>query len=222
MSEKLFDSWIKKYDQWFETPIGALVKQYEREVLLDLLQPQAGERILDLGCGTGIFTDNVLDAGARVTGLDISLPMVQAANWKLSRAPFNALCGDMTALPFRDKSFDKVYSMTAVEFIEDAAAVVKEMERVARRGGLLVLATLNSLSPWAERRTEAAKEGHDLFSHVFFRSPDDLRALLPKGCEIRTAVHFEKESDPQAAVLTEKTSAGAETGAFLAAAWTRE
>ncbi len=220
MSEKLFDKWIKTYDQWFDTPIGRLVHQYELEVFMDMLCPGPGEHILDLGCGTGIFTDQVLEKGARVTGLDISIPMVQAGAWKLSDRNFGGLCADMTALPFGDDTFDKVYSMTAVEFIEDAQTVVREMERVARPGATLVLTTLNALSPWAERRTQAAKAGHTLFQNVYFRSPDDLRALLPGDCAICTAVHFEKTDTPEGAVAAEAAGRGADTGAFLAASWT--
>ena len=219
MSEKLFDSWIKKYDQWFETPIGELVRKYELALLLKMLAPGAGENILDLGCGTGIFTDRVLDAGARVTGLDISAPMVGAAGWKLQGRPFRPLCADMTALPFPDDSFDKVYSMTAVEFIPDGRAVVSEMERVAKPGATLVLTTLNALSPWAERRTKAADQGHDLFKHVYFRSPEDVAALIGKSVTIETAVHFEKSADPREAIEIENFARGKDTGAFLAASW---
>jgi ubiquinone/menaquinone biosynthesis C-methylase UbiE len=57
---RLFDEWPEKYDQWFETPIGTLVKKYENQLLLDLLQPRRGEMILDVGCGTGVFTLNIL------------------------------------------------------------------------------------------------------------------------------------------------------------------
>ena len=51
---RLFDQWPEKYDSWFETPIGALVKKYENELFLDLLQPRPRESILDVGCGTGV------------------------------------------------------------------------------------------------------------------------------------------------------------------------
>ncbi len=52
---RLFDEWPDRYDEWFRTPIGALVKRYESLLLLDLLQPRPGEMILDVGCGTGYF-----------------------------------------------------------------------------------------------------------------------------------------------------------------------
>ena len=47
----LFDEWPEKYDQWFTTPIGALIKKYESELILDLLEPCPGEIILDEGRG---------------------------------------------------------------------------------------------------------------------------------------------------------------------------
>ena len=48
----LFDEWPEKYDQWFTTPIGSLVRKYESELILDLLKPVPGEIVLDAGCGT--------------------------------------------------------------------------------------------------------------------------------------------------------------------------
>ena len=85
---RLFDDWPEKYDRWFETPIGALVKKYENELFLDLLQPRPGESILDVGCGTGVFTLNILASGSRVTGLDISIPMLKRAEQKTAGYPF--------------------------------------------------------------------------------------------------------------------------------------
>ena len=82
VNDRLFDDWPEKYDQWFETPIGALVKKYENELLLDLLQPRPEEKILDAGCGTGVFTYNILGSGSHVTGFDISYPMLTRAGVK--------------------------------------------------------------------------------------------------------------------------------------------
>ena len=218
---ELFDEWPEKYDRWFATPIGTLVKKCEEELLFDLLKPTLGEKILDAGCGTGVFTIGILSLGAHVTGLDISLPMLLRAGQKAKGSPFQMVSGNLLNLPFRENSFDKVASVTALEFIEDGQGALKEFFRVTRRGGSIVVATLNSLSPWALRRKAEARKGHALFQKAIFRSPDDLDSIAPVKGVIRTAVHFQKEDDPGKAVEVELAGRqkGLLTGAFLAGHW---
>jgi ubiquinone/menaquinone biosynthesis C-methylase UbiE len=222
-SEKaqLFDDWPDRYEKWFTTPIGSLVKRVEWELILDFLRPAPGDLILDAGCGTGIFTMDMLSCGARVVGLDLSLSMVRRAGEKACGSPLRILSADIVHLPFPENSFDKAVSITALEFIPDGQKAVRELFRVTRRGGTVVIATLNSLSPWAERRREEAKRGHDLFSKAVFRSPEDLVALGHKQGIFRTAVHFRKEEDPQRAARIEEEGRrkGSKTGAFLAIRW---
>ncbi|MBT8347458.1 MAG: methyltransferase domain-containing protein [Desulfofustis sp.] len=217
----LFDDWPERYDQWFETPIGELVREYEAELLHQLLDPQTGEFILDVGCGTGIFTSPVLSSGAEIVGLDISFPMISRASGRFHGKRFVPLAGNMLALPFANGSFDKVYSMTALEFVDNAQAAVAELERVTKGGGVIVMSTLNRLSPWAERRLRAGEEGHELFKSMVFRSPTEIRELLPADATLKTAIHFMKNEDPVQAreIETRYQAEDAETGAFLAAAW---
>ncbi len=216
---EIFDDWPEKYDQWFETPIGRLIKKYESELVLEMLRPGQGERILDAGCGTGVFTLDVLAAGARVVGLELSLPMLFRAGTKLRGHPFHMVRGDMRKLPFADNAFDKTVSVTAIEFIEDATTAISELLRVTKPGGCIVVATLNSLSPWADRRK--AKRGHALFEHAFFRSPDQLKSLAPVEGVVKTAIHFQKDDNPEQAKKIEKNcqSKALETGAFAVARW---
>lgn len=218
---KAFDEWPEKYDQWFDTPIGRLIRQYESELTVEMLGPAHGELILDAGCGTGIFTRDLFSAGAKVAGLELSFPMAHRAKWKLQEHPIQIVQGDMTWLPFTDGAFDKTISLTAIEFIENARAAIDELFRVTKAGGRILVATLNSLSPWARRREAAAKHGHPLFRHAIFRSPDELRALSPLPCLIKTAIHFQKEDHPDKAQEMEKEGrrANSATGAFLAACW---
>jgi len=220
-NKRLFDDWPHKYDRWFTTPIGGFVKKYEEELVLDLLRPLLGEIILDAGCGTGMFTLEILSSGAHVIGLDLSLPMLARASQKAKGYPFQIVLADMSNLPFQKDSFDKVVSVTALEFIGDAKGVVKELFRVARKGGCIVVATLNSLSPWASRRRDEAKKGHILFEKAIFRSPDELRSLAPVEGVIRTAVHFQKEDklDSVPEIELEGQRKGLNTGAFLAGRW---
>lgn len=218
---RIFDGWPDQYDQWFTTPIGALVKKFERELLLDLLRPGHGEIILDAGCGTGVFTLDLLTFGPHVIGLDISLPMLRRAGEKARRYPFEIVLGDISNLPFPENSFDKVVSVTAIEFIEDGKGALRELFRVTKRRGCVVVTTLNSLSPWASRRRGEAKKGHALFDKAIFRSPDELRSIAPVDGVIKTAIHFQKEDTPRVAAEIEREGRerGLNTGAFLAGRW---
>lgn len=224
MEKPLFDSWTEKYDSWFETATGQYVKQYEAAILLDLLKPQSGDLILDAGCGTGVFTEEIINQGAKVVGMDLSAPMVAKGSLQMGKMDFNGICGDMCALPFSDNRFDRVFSMTAIEFIPDAVQAISELTRVVKKGGSIVVTTLNSLSPWAERRTQKAEEGHALFKNIIFRSPGDMRALLPKEHVMKTAIHFQK-SDPIEnipRIEEEGRKQHLDTGAFLAVQWIKK
>jgi ubiquinone/menaquinone biosynthesis C-methylase UbiE len=218
---QVFDDWPEKYDQWFETPIGRLIRQYEGELILEMLKPGRGERILDVGCGTGIFTQDVIAAGSHVVGLDFSLPMLQRAGRKFEGYPFNMIQGNMRDLPFGDNRFDKVASITAIEFIEDGRSAVSELFRVTKSGGTIVVASLNNLSPWATRRKVEARKGHPIFKHAFFRSPEDMYKLSAVAGTAKTAIHFQKDDDPEAArIIEEKGRAeDLDTGAFVVARW---
>ncbi|MBM4305383.1 MAG: class I SAM-dependent methyltransferase [Deltaproteobacteria bacterium] len=219
MQNKLFDQWPEDYDRWFTTPLGFLVKKYESNLLLELLKPNPGEKILDAGCGTGIFTSDFLSHGCHVIGIDISSPMLVRAKAKMERFLFQTVQSDILRLPFKNGLFNKTISVTAIEFIEDAKAAIEELFRVTQRGGTIVVASLNSLSPWAERRK--SKKDHSLFQKAIFRSPDELLSLVPIQGIAKTAVYFRKEDDPEKAQEIERAGRemGLNTGAFVAARW---
>ena len=131
--------------------------------------------------------------------------------------------GDMNHLPFEDRVFDKALSVTAIEFIKDAGHAVDELFRVTKPGGSIVVATLNSLSPWAEHRKRSGKEGHPIFREVVFRSPEEMRRLSKIEGVQKSAIHFQKEDDPKRAKEKEAMgrSRGRDTGAFLVSCWTK-
>jgi ubiquinone/menaquinone biosynthesis C-methylase UbiE len=218
---QVFDEWPEAYDRWFTTPIGSLVKEFEARLIMDLLKPKQGETILDAGCGTGVFTIDILSLGSHVVGLDLSLPMLIRAGKKLKGFPFQMVLADMLNLPFPECSFDKAVSVTALEFIEDAKDAVGELFRVTKKGGDIIVATLNSLSPWASRRMAEAKEKPTLFEKAIFRSPDELRSLASVKGVVKTAIHFQKGDDPKRAVGIEQEGKrrNSNTGAFVAVRW---
>ena len=218
----LFDEWSERYDQWFTTPVGKLVKEIEGELIHELVNPKPEETVLDAGCGTGIFTLDFLASGAQVVGLEISEPMLSVASKKISGYPFLPVRGDMLYLPFKGNSFDKAVSITAIEFIENAKNAVDELFRVARPGGCVVVATLNSLSPWAVRRQAKTQRGQrHILENIFFRSPDELLTYSSLKGIAKTAIHFQKDDDPDQAMKNEQLgrSQGLDTGAFVVVRW---
>ena len=218
--KQIFDDWPERYDRWFETSLGKSVLATERELILDMLRPRKGELILDAGSGTGIFTEEFIARGAGVVGLDISFAMLRRAAERNATLASRGVAADMAHLPFGDNAFDKTVSVTAIEFIADAKRAVAELFRVTKRGGIIVVATLNSLSPWADRRlADARHDRSSVFNRVVFRSPAELLALSPVPGICRTAVHFGKDDPPTDWERIEREGRGSERGAFVAARW---
>jgi ubiquinone/menaquinone biosynthesis methyltransferase len=104
--------------------------------LIDLSGAATGERVLDLACGTGDIAFEAAGRGARVTGLDITLRMVELARQKgTARATF--LVGDMHALPMAPSSFDVVTTGYGLRNVPDLPAALHEIHRVLAPGGRL-------------------------------------------------------------------------------------
>jgi SAM-dependent methyltransferase len=102
-----------------------------------------GQRLLNVGCGTGGFNVAAQNAGADAWGVDADAEAVAIASARLEG---RALRGAAESLPFRDESFDIVYCYSTLEHVRDAPAAVAEMVRVLRPGGALYL---HAPSRWA-------------------------------------------------------------------------
>jgi trans-aconitate methyltransferase len=102
--------------------------------VLDLLQPQAGERILDLGCGDGVLTEKLAAMGVQVVGVDSSAEMVNATKAR----GLDARVMDATALTF-DNEFDGVFSNAVLHWVKnDPDAAIAGAYRALRRPGRFV------------------------------------------------------------------------------------
>lgn len=99
------------------------------------LRPQPGERILDLGCGTGTLTAAIAREGATVTGIDSSAEMIASARQKHDGLRFEVADGQ--ALPY-DREFDAVFSNAALHWMPRAHDVVRGVERALVPGGRFV------------------------------------------------------------------------------------
>jgi len=101
--------------------------------VLELLAPRAGERILDLGCGDGALTEELVAAGAVVTGVDASPEMIAAARAR----GLDAHVVDATALGF-EAAFDAVFSNAVLHWVKDADAAIAGVRRALKPGGRFV------------------------------------------------------------------------------------
>lgn len=102
--------------------------------VVEWLGTQAGERILDLGCGDGQLTVRLLTTGADVVGVDASEAMVAAARARGIRADE----ANAEHLPFADAWFDAVFSNAVLHWVRDQDAMMTEVHRVLRPGGRFV------------------------------------------------------------------------------------
>jgi ubiquinone/menaquinone biosynthesis C-methylase UbiE len=107
----------------------------------------AGLHVLEVACGRGGFASELARTGACVTGCDFSFVAVSVAETKVraadKRPPVTFLQGDAQNLPFADDSFDLVISCETIEHLPDASKALREMFRVSRPGGKLLLTTPN-------------------------------------------------------------------------------
>jgi demethylmenaquinone methyltransferase/2-methoxy-6-polyprenyl-1,4-benzoquinol methylase len=98
---------------------------------------RSGERVLDVGAGTGVSTVELAQSGAYAVGSDLSLGMLRAGRRAGRMVPL--LAGDALALPFPDATFDAVTISFALRNVVDVDAALRELGRVTRPGGRLVV-----------------------------------------------------------------------------------
>jgi trans-aconitate 2-methyltransferase len=103
--------------------------------LLEMLATQPGERILDIGCGTGQLTAEIASSGAKVTGLDSSVDMLAQARKNHPEITF--ALGDAASFDFPEP-FDAVFSNAALHWVKDAEGAVRSVARALRPGGRFV------------------------------------------------------------------------------------
>jgi SAM-dependent methyltransferase len=167
------------YADWRRSTLGRITDALEERLLLDRIGPAGGLRILDVGCGDGVLDTRLAQAGARVTGLDASADMIAAARHRAKAAGVDVdlVEGDAGNLPFSAGRFDCVVSVATLCFVDDPRATIREIVRVLKPGGRLILGELGRWNLWAAQRRVKGWLGSDLWRAAHFRSRADLLAL---------------------------------------------
>lgn len=215
------------YGAWFESPLGAVVWRDEERALHGVLEPEPGWRVLDVGCGDGRFLLSLARRGLRVVGVDASAPMLRAAaeHARAEALPLRLVRAEAGALPFADRAFDAVAAVTVLCFTADSATALREMARLLKRGGRLVIGELGCWSWWAAgRRIRAWRRGGPWRAARFWTAWGLRRRLRAAGLvprRVRGAVFYPRSAfaarvlAPFDAALGALTTVGA---AFIAVA----
>ena len=169
------------------------------EDVVQLLAPQQGERILDLGCGTGYLTNLIAQAGARVTGIDHSASMIDRATAAYPDLDFRV----MSATDFHfETPFDAVFSNATLHWILDKDNAIDNIYKALRPGGRLVL-EMGGKGNVEEIvvATRRALTRHGYYGNAatqlwYFPSLSEYTTLLEKrGFRVRFAAHFDRPTE---------------------------
>jgi SAM-dependent methyltransferase len=172
------------YTRWRGTTLGAVTEALEHRVILELAGSVDGARVLDLGCGDGLLTRTLAARGARTVGLDIDRAMLRAAIARAEAPPAQRaqfVQGRIEQLPFPDAVFDTVAAVTVLCFVPDPTTALREIARVLRPGGHMVIGDLGRWSAWAVWRRVRAWLGSRLWRAVHFRTVAELSALVERA-----------------------------------------
>jgi len=171
------------YAEWRAADIGVITDRLERALILELAGNVAGTSVLDVGCGDGDLALELWERGAQVTGIDASQEMIDAARMRAKNQKA-AIAFEVAAaehLPFASEHFDTVVAVTILCFVEDPGPVFREMARVLRPGGRLVIGELGRWSSWAASRRVRAWCGSALWRRARFRSQRELKSLAERA-----------------------------------------
>lgn len=134
-----YDRWAEIYDE--EANPLVMIEEPELARALGAVQ---GQRILDVGCGTGRHAVRLAMAGADVTGLDFSSGMLEKARAKPGGEAVRFVQLDASGpLPFEPRSFDRVISCLVVDHVQDLRTFFGELGRVCRDDGRIVVSVMH-------------------------------------------------------------------------------
>lgn len=159
------------------------------EGLVELLDPKPGERILDLGCGSGQLTAKIAEAGARVIGIDLSRDMIAQARANYPAIEFDV--ADATSFEIVEP-VDAVFSNAVLHWVKDAVAAIACVHRALKPGGRFVM----EMGGKGNTRTLLAavqEVAGELKNPWFYPSVGEYSALLEQqGFEVRFATLFDR------------------------------
>lgn len=174
-SREAHESWVRSAPAWIETIERGEVNRIHLldEPMLRLAGEVEDVRFLDVGCGEGRFCRMLTARGAATIGLDPTPPLIERAQAQHPGGEY--VLGRAESLPFPDRSFDLAATYLTLIDIADFRAAIREMARVLRPGGRLLVANLQSFvttRPTAWYRNEQGEKLHVAVEEYFTERPN--------------------------------------------------
>ncbi|HHT9118146.1 MAG TPA: methyltransferase domain-containing protein, partial [Candidatus Hypogeohydataceae bacterium YC38] len=192
--KELFSRYAEGRDNTLASnPFWAYEDKVRQQAVFELLRPAPGERILEVGCGSGRDMILFSSKGARYVGLDYDYKIVGVAKKKLvkEKGMGTLTVADATELPFKDCSFDKVSCSEVLEHIPEYKKALKEINRVLRPGGKATLTLPNrhsfkGLARWYRSLMYRVFNRSDLHPYDEWKTRKELKmALRESGLEVQ-------------------------------------
>jgi len=167
----------RHYAQWLEMDRHREAAERQTQLMMKLIKPAYGDRVLDIGCGTGVTLACLdrLKPGLDLTGLDASTYMLDIAGEKLGNCA-ERFKGVAEELPFEDNAFNFAILNLTLEFVENPEKALAEAARVAK--DRLYIGFFNRLSLGAGPTLGKGLHGNAVFSKAQFLSTWELRQLI--------------------------------------------
>lgn len=163
------------YESWRRSSQSRAIERSMEQLVLSLIEPEPGERVLDIGCGTGNHLLMFNKLGLNVSGVDASPHMVQGAKSRLGhRSTIKE--GMAEDLPFDDNEFDLAVLVNTLEFLDKPLLALREAGRVANRK--VFIGVLNSLSWNGILKRIQGYFGDPLFGQTTFYNLWQIKSLL--------------------------------------------
>src|SRR6056297_343493 len=173
----------------------SFVYEYGADVL-ELLAPAAGERVLDLGCGTGALTGKIAASGADIVGIDSAAEMIERARANHPELAFRQ--ADARTATF-DEPFDAVFSNAALHWIDEQDAALSTVSDALRPGGRFVaeLGGDGNVAAIVDAvLAELAERGYDADNPWHFPTVGEYASRLERhGFEVRDATLFDRPTE---------------------------
>jgi len=141
--KEFYDKRIKSFgDEKFSANISK--ENVSGQIILKFLKENVKnkkKKILDAGCGEGRFLKYFVDNKYNITGMDLSKEYIRLAKKNVGKGKF--VVGSVTNIPFKDNSFDYIFSVDVFQHVPDLNKAIKETQRVLKKGGTLIIIDKN-------------------------------------------------------------------------------